>query len=70
MLNVSDFYAAGTHGFEHSDTKSTEWLSKAAHAGYRGAFEKYAIALQIGFGTKADTEEAQRWLTKSTDLAN
>jgi len=70
MLKVSDFYAAGTHGFEHSDTKSTEWLSKAAHAGYRGAFEKYAIALQIGFGTTADTEEAQRWLSKSTDLAN
>jgi len=70
MLKVSDFYAAGTHGFEHSDTKSTEWLSKAAHAGYRGAFEKYAIALQIGFGTKADTEEAQRWLSKSTDVAN
>ncbi|SEH71615.1 hypothetical protein SAMN05216228_1006163 [Rhizobium tibeticum] len=70
MLNVSDFYAAGTHGFEHSDAKSTEWLSKAAHAGYRGAFEKYAIALQIGFGTKADTEEAQRWLSKSVDLAN
>ncbi len=70
MLNVSDFYAAGTHGFEHSDEKSTEWLAKAARAGYRGAFEKYAIALQIGFGTKADTEEAQRWLEKSTDLAN
>ncbi|WP_028744974.1 tetratricopeptide repeat protein [Rhizobium mesoamericanum] len=70
MIKVSDFYAAGTHGFEHSDTKSTEWLSKAAHAGYRGAFEKYAIALQIGFGTKADSEEAQRWLSKSTDLAN
>ncbi|EPE94409.1 tetratricopeptide repeat protein [Rhizobium grahamii] len=69
MLNVSDFYAAGTHGFEHSDRKSTEWLAKAAHAGYRGAFEKYAIALQIGFGTKADSEEAQRWLVRSTDRA-
>ncbi|OWV97608.1 hypothetical protein ATY81_08740 [Rhizobium sp. R72] len=70
MLKVSDFYAAGTHGFEYSDFKSTEWLARAAHAGYRGAFEKYAIALQIGFGTKADTAEAQRWLNKSTDVAN
>lgn len=70
MLNASDFYATGTHGFEQSDAKSTEWLAKAAHAGYRGAFEKYAIALQIGFGTKADAEEARRWLSKSTELAN
>ena len=69
MLNVSDFYAAGTHGFEHSDSMSTEWLAKAAHAGYRGAFEKYAIALQIGFGTKPDAEEAQQWLGRSTDQA-
>lgn len=70
MLNASDFYAAGTHGFEQSNAKSTEWLAKAARAGYRGAFEKYAIALQIGFGTQPDVDEAQRWLSKSAGLAN
>lgn len=70
MLNASDFYAGGTHGFEQSNSKSTEWLAKAAQAGYRGAFEKYAIALQIGFGTQPDVDEARRWLSKSAGLAN
>ncbi len=70
MLNASDFYATGTHGFDQSNTESTKWLSKAARAGFRGAFEKYAIALQIGFGTQPDVEEAQQWLSRSTTLAN
>jgi TPR repeat protein len=70
MLNASDFYATGTHGFDQSNTESTKWLSKAARAGFRGAFEKYAIALQIGFGTQPDVEEAQQWLSKSTTPVN
>lgn len=70
MLLASDFYATGTHGFEQSSEKSTEWIAKAADAGFRKAFEKYAIALQIGFGTPPDEARAQEWLEKSAKLSN
>jgi len=65
MVFISDAYAAGSNGFDQSDAKSTEWLAKAAKAGYPPAFERYAIALQIGYGTPVNMSEAGQWLEKA-----
>ena len=65
MIFISDAYAAGSDGFDQSDVKSTEWLAKAAKAGYPPAFERYAIALQIGYGTPLNAAAAVQWLEKA-----
>lgn len=65
MLQLSDAYATGTYGFEVSAELSTAWLAKSAKAGHREAFERYAIALQMGYGTAPDPREADVWMAKA-----
>ncbi|MHB0954595.1 MAG: tetratricopeptide repeat protein, partial [Allorhizobium sp.] len=65
MLQLSDAYATGTYGFEVSAELSTAWLAKSAKAGHPEAFERYAIALQMGYGTAPDPREADVWMAKA-----
>ena len=64
MLRLSDAFASGAEGYVQSDVDSTYWLVRAARSGYQPAFERYAIALQLGYGVKADPQQAALWLKK------
>ncbi|MFC0219131.1 hypothetical protein ACFFJ7_12085 [Pseudochelatococcus lubricantis] len=67
MKSLARLYAAGLNGGRVSADEATRWTRRAAEAGDPEAMYQYGLALDLGFGVKADRQSAMRWQKRAHD---